>query len=412
MKKHLLVAALLGLAGVVLSSPAAAQCGCYCGKWLPPPCSDDACKRACGWRAPSPAPSTAQPSNNNEADRQRQQEAERQRVEAERQRQREIEAQRQREEEEARFRQQEFERKKQEALSSMKDIAGGELGLKGGDAGDLGLKDVGDTGGGGLKDGPNSPKPACKWGDQGSAVVDLRCLGLDPDKPIAVDPHVVRGQERVFPAQIDPATFENANYKKGSEAMMRRTFSVQDAMDAVAYFKAARLQRPNDPLVRNSLLLAQDIVKARQQTAAEKEKADEDSAMYTCLTLEGYAALEAGDKDTAGFVIGLVRQLQPDDTTAQFVEALISSNYPDPRDSKARRDAYALTGYGLEFIGRRNTAAAIPLLAAAHDLQPEDKVIGTLLREMRKYQARMPPAEPPARKPTAPTSAPGARQNR
>jgi hypothetical protein len=24
-------------------------CGCYCGKVIPPPCSDDACKQACGW---------------------------------------------------------------------------------------------------------------------------------------------------------------------------------------------------------------------------------------------------------------------------------------------------------------------------------------------------------------------------
>ena len=56
---------------------------------------------------------------------------------------------------------------------------------------------------------------SAKWGDQGSSVVDLRCLGLDPNKPIVLDPHVVRGQERVFPAQIDPATFENANYNNG-----------------------------------------------------------------------------------------------------------------------------------------------------------------------------------------------------
>jgi hypothetical protein len=403
---------------MVTGSPAAAQrervagCGCYCGKVLPPPCSDDACKRACGWREPSSGPSTTQPSYDNDAERQRQQEAERQRVEAERQRQQEIEAQRRRDEEEAKRKQEEFERKKREALSSMKGISENELGLKGAEAGDLGLKDVGDTGGLGLKDGSKSPTLACKWGDQGSAVVDLRCLGLNPDKPIAVDPHVVRGQERVFPAQIDPATFENANYNKGFEALMRRTFSVQDAIDAVACFKAARLQRPNDPLVRNASLLAQDILKARQQKEAEKEKQEEDSIMYNCATLESYAALMAGDKETAGFLIGLVRHLKPDDSTAQFVESLIAGNWPHPGDTKARRNAYKLMGYGLEFIGRRNTAASIPLLAAAHNLQPEDNVIGTLLREMRKYQASIPPANPPARKPTASTSAPGARENR
>jgi tetratricopeptide (TPR) repeat protein len=29
-------------------------CGCYCGVVLPPPCSDEACKRACGWSEPTP----------------------------------------------------------------------------------------------------------------------------------------------------------------------------------------------------------------------------------------------------------------------------------------------------------------------------------------------------------------------
>jgi hypothetical protein len=38
-------------------------CGCYCGAVLPPPCSDAACKRACGWTEPrqSPPPSTEPP---------------------------------------------------------------------------------------------------------------------------------------------------------------------------------------------------------------------------------------------------------------------------------------------------------------------------------------------------------------
>ena len=51
MKRFLLVAVLFGLAAVALSPTSAAQntCGCYCMKMLPPPCSDDACKQACGW---------------------------------------------------------------------------------------------------------------------------------------------------------------------------------------------------------------------------------------------------------------------------------------------------------------------------------------------------------------------------
>ncbi len=42
----------------LVALPAAGQgpaaCGCYCGKVLAPPCSDAACKQACGWRDPNP----------------------------------------------------------------------------------------------------------------------------------------------------------------------------------------------------------------------------------------------------------------------------------------------------------------------------------------------------------------------
>jgi hypothetical protein len=87
-----------------------------------------------------------------EAERQRQAEADRLR------RQQEADEQRRRDEEAARQRQAEFERKKQEALDSMKDLDGGGLGLKG-ETDSLGLKDLSDTGSGslGLKDAPNSP---------------------------------------------------------------------------------------------------------------------------------------------------------------------------------------------------------------------------------------------------------------
>jgi hypothetical protein len=241
-------------------------------------------------------------------------EAERQhQLEVGRQRQQEIEEQRLRDEAAAKQRQADFERRKQEALHDMKEIAEGEFGLKDDGAGAVGLKDLGDTSGG-LKDAPDSPvlpgttaakKPECQWGEQGSSVVDLRCLGLDPDKPIVLDPYVVRGQERAFPAQIDPATFQNANYNKGYEALMRPTFSVNDAMDAVAYFGQAQLQSPNDPMVRNGLLLAQDILKGRQQ----KEQEDKDRAMQSLY--HGLAALMMGDAATASDSARRAGQLDP-----------------------------------------------------------------------------------------------------
>jgi hypothetical protein len=135
--KKLLASIILLLAFLLLNHDTifadVAGCGCYCGKVLPPPCSDDACKRACGYQEPS-APSS-EPSHD---------------YEAEQQRQRELEEQHKREKEEAKKRQEKFERNKEEALKSMKGITEGELGLKGTDAGGLGLKDIGDTGPSGL----------------------------------------------------------------------------------------------------------------------------------------------------------------------------------------------------------------------------------------------------------------------
>ena len=39
-------------------TPRTASCGCYCGITIAPPCSDDACKRACGWKDPAAGQST------------------------------------------------------------------------------------------------------------------------------------------------------------------------------------------------------------------------------------------------------------------------------------------------------------------------------------------------------------------
>ena len=358
-------------------------CKCYCGKFLRAPCGDEDCKRACGWQEPS-APSSA-PSYDYEGERQRQ-EAERQRLEAERQRQQELEDQRKREEEETKRKQAEFEKSKEEALKSMKGIMEGELGLKGTDAGVLGLKDIGDTsaGGLGLKDAPVSPgpttakKPDCEWGNMGSSVVDLRCLGLDPDKPIVIDPHVVRGEERVFPAQIDPATFENANYNKGFEALMR--FDAASATAAVEYFKQAQLERPRDPLVRNALLLAQDILKARQQ----KEK--DDQFWSANFTLRGYAALMMGDNEKAKGYIAQARKLDPNNDEVKFVESLAKVDLGPESTHPGRKNAYRFVANSLVSISKRDIPAAISMLEAAQRLQPGDKLIGALLLQMRNYE--------------------------
>lgn len=178
MKRSVLVALLLGLVVLAMSSLARTQqiaaCGCYCGKVIRPPCSDNACKLACGWRAPSSGGSQPNYDANAaaaaaEAERERQAEADRQR------RQQEAEEQRRRDEEAARQRQADFERKKQEALDSMKDLDGSGLGLKGG-TDSLGLKDLSDTnsGGLGLRDAPNSSSSQKALDDANSNRVSTR----------------------------------------------------------------------------------------------------------------------------------------------------------------------------------------------------------------------------------------------
>lgn len=60
----------------VIAFAGSAPCGCYCNKWLPPPCSDSACKAACGYKEPGGGGYTAPPIDY-EAERQQQEMRER-----------------------------------------------------------------------------------------------------------------------------------------------------------------------------------------------------------------------------------------------------------------------------------------------------------------------------------------------
>jgi hypothetical protein len=294
-----------------------------------------------------------------------------------------------REEEEARKRQKEFERNKQEALKSMKGITEGELGLKGTDVVDFGLKDIDNTGAEvfGLKDVQTIPSVTerkkdsydCEWGSMDASVVDLRCLGLDPNKPISVDPNISKGKERVFPAQIDPATFKNVNYNKGFEALMR--FDVASAAAAVQFFKNAQKERPNDPLVRNGLLLAQDIHKAR----LKKEKGKNDQARATYFTFQSYAAMMMGDNENAKDYITQARKLDPGNNNVKFVESLSKIDLGPKGAYPERRDAYRLVANSLVSITKRDFAVAEVMLESAQQLQPQDKFIGMFLQELHNY---------------------------
>jgi len=104
------------------------QCG---GTYNP---SNQSCNPGPNWGGGRP--SGRESFYDQEAERQRQEAEYQRQQEAELQRQRDIEEQKRREEEAARKRREDFERSKQNALKSMKGIAEGELGLKGGEAGE------------------------------------------------------------------------------------------------------------------------------------------------------------------------------------------------------------------------------------------------------------------------------------
>lgn len=311
-------------------------------------------------------------------------------AEEEEKKQQETEDQKKRDAEKAKLGQEEFERNKQKALMDMKGIAG-ELGFKGDNSDDFGFKS-----GSSLAAAPVAQKPECQWGDMGANVVDLRCLGLDPGKPIVVDPHIVRGQQRSFPAQVDPATFKNANYNKGFEALMRPTFNIKDATDAVAYFQAAQLQRPNDPLVRNGLLLALDILKARKD---EAERTRKEQAEFAYLTLQSYASLMMGEDRNARSYIAQARKLNPNDNTAKFVESLARLNWGPEATSPRKKDAYRLVANSLVSIRQQDTAGAARMLEAAQRLLPYDRAINGLLQGMHDYESATNKVQPTGVKP-------------
>ena len=387
MKRSLFIASLLAMAVAAFIPQAAAQdiaaCGCYCGKVIRPPCSDNACKQACGWKGSSSAGSSSSADEDAaaaaaaaaaaEAERRRQEELIRQQELA----RRKLEA------EDARRRQAEFDLNKQKALGDLKGISG-ELGIKDLDTDNgLGIKDnIGAVPAGTAGNVPSNPPDAapaspsrCKWGDLDSSVVDLRCLGLDPGKPIVVDWHVVAGQQRVFPAQVDQATFQNSNYNKGFDALMRTTFSVKDAMDAVAFFKAARLQRPNDALVRDALYVAEGILQARQQKQQE-QKQQAEQQLY-----RGIAALMIGDEKTAGDSIERASALDSSNTTINSWSSLIMGLQAN--SEAGNRLACRFVGNALVSEALGDTRAEIRTLETAEHMFPNDVYVKTMLWRVR-----------------------------
>ena len=312
---------------------------------------------------------------------QAEEEAEQQEEEqAARDRQQQLENQDQQEKAADLKRQQQFERDRRDLLGNIRSINENELGNR-----NLQLIDPVVVGSSGGQQNPAANAQDCNWGDGRSRTVDLRCLGLDPDKPIVVDPHVVRGQERVFPAQIDPATFQNANYNKGFEELMH--FDVDSAQRAVEYFKQARLERPNDPLVRNALLLAQDILKGRQQ------KEQEDKGRAEQMLYHGVAALLMGDPITANDSLSRALKMDPKNPDIGNWSRLtwgLAEQYKEAGSSPEKKHVCRLIGNGLILESRGDIRTEIVALKEAARLAPDDTYVKTMLWRAQHLQTGNP----------------------
>lgn len=107
------------------------------------------------------------------------------------------------------------------------------------------------------------------------------------------------------------------------------------------YFKQAQLQRPRDPLVRDGLLLAQDILKARQQ----KEQEDKARAMRSLY--HGLAGLLMGDVTTAGDSIERAEGVDPTNNTINAWSQMmygLSSRYKEGQSLAEKRALVNLSG--------------------------------------------------------------------
>ncbi len=304
--------------------------------------------------------------------------ADRQRREAEAQRQRDQQAAEdaQRRAEEQQRKDAEFKRKQAEIFSSMKDISEKQLGTS------VAGEDLKDA----LKDIEVTPPPKAQFkatgpdcnagGPVDSKIVDLRCLGLNPDEPIKVDPWVVKGRERVFPAQIDPATFLNVNYNKGFDCLLRF-----DPASAVRYFELAKQQRPKDPLVRNALLLAQDLV------AAHAKKDREDRAQAEYWRLHTFACLGKGQQGEALASITRASDLNPKSSQIRSLLSVTQfvARATNPMDPPQKQRAYVLVGHAIYEMNDFDWYAALGSLEAAQRLAPKDTYIPKLIQIVHGY---------------------------
>ncbi|MCL5036164.1 MAG: hypothetical protein M1269_03500 [Chloroflexi bacterium] len=128
-------------------------------------------------------------------------------------------------------------------------------------------------------------------GSGDSSAVDLTFL--DPNKPIVVDPNVVKGNPRRIPVQPGSCTPKGENYDKGFDDLRKG-----DIASAIEYFKKAEAENPDNPLVRNAMDLAKDLAKVREDAKKSQEERERfTNARYSFI--DATDALRKGDIENA-----------------------------------------------------------------------------------------------------------------
>lgn len=218
----------------------------------------------------------------------------------------------------------------------------------------------------------------------GPEVVDLR--HLDPDRPIVVDPNVVKGKPRVFPAQVPLKTLENPNYKKGFESLMAGTPLV-----ALSYFNEARKELPGEIMVGHALGLTQDIIRLRRERAESDilRRAEEEAA-------RGYAAWLRGDFGAALEAYTRASTLAPQEARFEEAEDLVlhweqwrqSLAAPMAPEAKAKAEkAFRVASSAILPLQRGDLVGAKMLFREALKLKPGDPNIRAALATVEASEA-------------------------
>ena len=177
---------------------------------------------------------------------------------------------------------------------------------------------------------------------------------------------------------MDPGTYDNVNHNKGLEALLRNEPEL-----AVKYFEQACKERPNDPIMRNDLLLAQDLVKVHKQTDFEKQKKAD------LWEQEAIASLMCNDTNSALVYITAARDLLPKskyyDDFVPHMQKVAQEVARD--DAPGKRSAYLLVGKATAFICQWDIARALDFLEKANKILPRDEYIIDLLEKVRDIKS-------------------------